>query len=229
MNAMGRTSPPGRGARSQRRPAGSPRSGAVRLRALVRLRSAVRHAPVALAVTIAFTGCTPRKQPVIPRAAFLMRVDERHAIEGRDTTRARVTYPEFVGARTPEALDSLRATVHALLVAPAPGRSTPAGSIAALLDGFVAHWNAEREARRLREYWRFDRRVAVRSDTLGTIALVATDRAELGADGSTQIARLLLVGADDGRRMADTTFQGGAEIPDSVVAMQRLHALRRAR
>ncbi len=184
--------------------------------------SATGRRLLALAVAAALSGCAPQRQPVIPRAAFVMREAERHAIEGRDTTRARVAYPEFVGARTPEALDSLRATVHALLLAPAPGRAKPAGSVAALLDGFVAAWSAEREARRLNEYWRFDRRVEVRGETLGTVALVATDRADLGSGGVSRSARVVLLGADDGRRRAFELLPGAsADSLDAVVRRLR--------
>ena len=157
---------------------------------------------------------------MIPRAAFFMREAERHAIEGRDTTRAHVVYPEFVGARTPEALDSLRAAVRELVLAPAPGHHAPASTIASLLDGFVARWNLEREARRLHEYWRFDRSIEVPSDTLGSIALVATDRGDLGSDGSPRSVRVVLVGADDGRRRGDESLAGS--IPsDSIAAVIR--------
>ena len=162
-------------------------------------------------------GCAPQKKPVIPRAAFFMREAERHAIEGRDTTRAHVAYPEFVGARTPEALDSLRAAVRALVLAPAPGRHVPAGSIATLLEGFIGYWNAERESRRLHEYWRFDRVVLVQSDTLGTIALVAADRADLGTGGSPTSAQVVLLGADDGRRLAEESLADVSA--DSVAAV----------
>lgn len=189
------------------------RSGASEVRDA---RSAASSWGLVALVASTLAGCAPQRQPVIPHAAFVMREAERHAIEGRDTTRARVVYPEFVGARTPEALDSLRATVHALLVAPVPGRRAPAGSIATLLDGFVAYWNAEREARRLHEYWRFDRRVEVAGETLGTVALVAVDRADLGA-ASTPTGQVVLLGADDGRRVAEETL---ADVSvDSIAAV----------
>jgi len=183
---------------------------------------------LAIALAAALAGCAPRKEPVIPRAAFFMREAERHAIEGRDTTRAHVAYPEFVGARTPESLDSLRAAVRALVLSPAPGRRAPAASIATLLDGFVGYWNAEREARRLHEYWRFDRVVMVQSDTLGSIALVATDRADLGSGGSSRSAQVVLLGADDGRRRAFELLPGAAaDSLDSVI--RRLRAATVAR
>ena len=186
--------------------------------------------PVLLAAILAgmLAGCAPQRKPVIPRAAFFMREAERHAIEGRDTTRAHVAYPEFVGARTPEALDSLRAAVRDLLLAPAPGRHVPAGSIATLLDGFIGYWNAEREARRLHEYWRFDRLVEVQSDTLGTIALVATDRADLGGGGTSRSAQVVLLGADDGRRRAFELLPGAAgDSLDAVVRRLRAGSLPR--
>jgi hypothetical protein len=154
---------------------------------------------LAVLVGIALAGCAPQRQPVIPRAAFVMREAHRDAIEGRDTTLARLVYPEFVGARTPEALDSLRATVHALLVAPVAGRRQPAASLAGLMEGFIDDWNAARKAERRRVYWRLERRVEVLGETLGVVSLAATDFASTGGAHSMTTRKLLMLGADDGR------------------------------
>lgn len=153
----------------------------------------------AAALAIALAGCAPRRKPVIPRAAFVMREVERHAIEGRDTTRARLAYPEFVGARTPEALDSLRAVVHGLLVAPAGGRRQPAPGLETLMDDFIADWNAVRKARGTHAYWTLDRRIEVIGDTLGVVSLARTEFASTGGAHPMTTKRFVMVGADDGR------------------------------
>lgn len=165
------------------------------------MKAAGRHLLV-LAIATALAGCTPQRQPVIPRAAFVMREAERHAIEGRDTTRARVAYPEFVGARTPEALDSLQATVRALLVAPAGPRKAPARGIEALMDGFIADWNADRKASgRTDVYWTLDRRVEVLGETLGVVTLARTEFTSTGGAHPMTSKRFVMVGADDGRTL----------------------------
>src|SRR4029079_19704580 len=139
----------------------------------------------------------------IPRAAFVMREAERHAIEGRDTTIARLVYPEFVGARTPEALDSLRAAVHTQLVAPVEGGHRPASSLENLMDGFIAAWSADRESSGRHDmYWRLDRRGEVLGETLGVVSLATTQFASTGGAHPSPTGRLMNVGADDGRTLS---------------------------
>jgi len=151
-------------------------------------------------------GCAHKAEPVIPRAAFVMRESHREAVEGRDTTLARLEYPEFVGARTPAALDSLRAAVHALVTAPVAGRRRGAASVPGLLDGFIAEWNAERESRGRHDvYWRLERRVDVLGETLGVVSFAASEFANTGGAHPVTTRRFLMVGDDDGRtvRFAD--------------------------
>lgn len=181
-------------------------------------------AAVGAALALAAAGCGGKEKPVIPRAAFTMRETERHAIEGRDSTVARASWPEFVGARTSAALDSLRATVNELLVAPAPGRGAPAASPAALLDGFVSEWNEHRKATGSRDYWKLDRRIAVLAETLGVISLAATDRADTGGVAPAQRTRILQLGADDGRRIAFEDLFGAAARDSVRAVLERMHA-----
>ena len=152
-----------------------------------------------LAGSLLLADCAKRAEPVIPRAAFVMRETHRDAIEGRDTTLARLDYPEFVGARTPAALDSLRAAVHALLVAPAGFRKQPATSPAGLMDGFISDWDAERKREHRPMYWRLERRVDVLGETLGVVSLAATEFANTGGAHPVTTRRFLMVGEDDGR------------------------------
>ena len=149
----------------------------------------------------ALAGCAKKAGPVIPRAAFLVRETHRQAVEGRDTTIARLVYPDFVGARTGPALDSLRATVHALLVAPAAYRKKPASSPAGLMDGFVADWDAARKARRRKMYWRLDRRVEVVGETLGVVSLACSQFEYAGGAHPMTTLHYLMLGEDDGRRV----------------------------
>lgn len=176
------------------------------------LRPALSVGVPTLVLVAALAGCAPRSEPVIPRAAFVMRELHRAAVEGRDTTLARFTYPEFVGARTPAALDSLNAAVHALLTAPVAGRGRTAVSPAGLLDGFIAEWNAERESSHRHDmYWRLERRVDVLGETLGVVSLAASEFANTGGAHPVARRRLLMIGDDDGRtvRFADL-FRAGA-------------------
>ncbi|MEO5619016.1 MAG: RsiV family protein [Candidatus Eisenbacteria bacterium] len=142
---------------------------------------------------------------MIPRAAYTERTTHRQAVEGRDTTLARLTYPEFVGARSPAALDSLRAMVNALLVAPPGGRGAAATGPVALMDGFIAEWNAQRRATRSRAYWRLDRRIEVLSETLGVVSLAASEVLYQGGEHPMSTVRLVNVDADGGHtiRFAD--------------------------
>jgi len=158
-----------------------------------------------IAMVLAASGCGGRRQPVIPRAASVQRHTYRDAIEGRDTTLVRLSYPEFVGARTPEALDSLRATVRRLLVAPIEDRGVPAASPATFMDGFISRWNAHRKATRSRAFWRLDRNVEVLAETLGVVSLARTDFFDFGGAHPMMTVRLVNVDADDGRtlRFAD--------------------------
>jgi hypothetical protein len=165
---------------------------------------------VALAAATALTGCQPKRKPVIPRAVSVERSDFRQAVEGRDSTVARLAWPEFVGARTPEALDSLRATVRRMLLAPLDG-GREAGSTPALLDGFIARWNAARQRTHTREFWRYQRRIVVLGETLGVVSLARADEAQVG--GGRRVSRLSFanVGADDGRTLGfDQVFRAGA-------------------
>jgi hypothetical protein len=150
-------------------------------------------------------GCTKKPEPVIPHAAFIERHDHRDAIEGADTTLARLTWPECMGARTPVALDSLRAAVSAMALAPTLRHARPARNIAALLDGFIAEWNAERKATRRRMFWRFDRRIEVIGDTMGVVSLSRTDFEFTGGAHPVTSVTLGGVDADSGRaiRFAD--------------------------
>jgi len=150
---------------------------------------------------VALSGCGPQRRPVIPRAAYTERTDHREAIEGSDTTRARLTWPDFVGARRPESLDSLRATVDRLLLAPAGIRREPAGSAAALMDGFIADWNETRKATRSSAWWRFDRRVEVLAETLGVVSLAVTETAYTGGAHSMTSVRFVYVDADLGNTL----------------------------
>lgn len=151
-----------------------------------------------LALLVAAAGCEPQRQPVIPRAAWTERTDQRRAVEGADTTFVRITWPDFVGARRPEALDSLRATVSALLVAPLEGYGRPAANPEAFMDGFITRWNNERQAIRNRAFWHLDRRIEVLAETLGVVSLVARDDFERGRDYFSSTVRLLNLDADHG-------------------------------
>lgn len=171
----------------------------------------------ALLSLLALAACDRQRQPVIPRAAYTERTTHREAVEGRDTTRARLTYPDFVGARTPEALDSLRATVQALLLAPAGNRTAPATGMAALMDGFIADWSEERKATRSRAYWRLDRHVEVLAETLGVVSLAATEIVYTGGAHPMTTVRHVNVDANTGHtlRFADLFRE---ELRDSLGA-----------
>jgi len=157
-----------------------------------------RPIAIALALLVAAAGCDRQRQPVIPRAAWTERTEHRQAVEGADTTLVRITWPDFVGARRPESLDSLRAAVNALLVAPLEGHGRPAASPQAFMDGFIARWNTERQAVRHRAFWRLDRRTEVLAETLGVVSLVARDDFERGRDYSSLTVQLLNLDADRG-------------------------------
>lgn len=172
---------------------------------------------LAIALPLLGTGCARKSEPVIPHAASIQRHAHRDAIEGSDTTLARLSWPEYVGARTPAALESLQAAANALALAPAGGRTTRARSVASLLDGFIAEWNAHRKAARRHVYWRLDRRVEQVGDTLGVVSLASTEFSYSGGAHPLTTVRYLDVGADDGRtiRFADL-FRAGAR--DSLSA-----------
>jgi hypothetical protein len=176
----------------------------------------VRRLAFALLPLLALAACDRQRQPVIPRAAYTERTTHREAVEGRDTTRARLTYPDFVGARTPEALDSLRALVNALLVAPAGGREAASSPIG-LMDGFIAEWNAERKATRSRAYWRLERHVEVLAETLGVVSLAASELLYRGGAHPMSTVRLVNVDANTGHtlRFADLFRE---ELRDSLGA-----------
>lgn len=163
----------------------------------------LRTALVALAFgpVLVTAGCDRQGKPVIPRAAYTERTTRREAVEGRDTTWARLTYPEFVGARTPEALDSLRAMVNALLVAPAGGRGGGATGAIALMDGFISEWNSQRKATRSRAYWRLERRVEVLAETLGVVSFAASEFLYQGGAHSMSTVRLVNIDADRGHTL----------------------------
>lgn len=172
-------------------------------------RATRNHAVTAIAIATALAifagGCARKSEPVIPRAASIQQHAHRDAIEGADTTLARLSWPEFVGARTSVALDSLHAAVNALALAPAGGRTKPAKSVANLLEGFIVEWNANRKASRRHVYWRLDRRVEEVGDTLGVVSLASTEFAYSGGAHPLTTVRFKNVGADDGRtlRFAD--------------------------
>jgi hypothetical protein len=162
-------------------------------------RARVATTALAVLAVMVAAGCARRNEPVIPRAASIQRHAHRDAIEGTDTTLARLSWPEYVGARTPAALDSLQAAVHVLALAPAGGGTRTAKSVASLLDGFIAQWNAHRKASRRRVYWRLDRRIEEAGDTFGVVSLASTEFTYAGGAHPLTTVRFRNVGADDGR------------------------------
>jgi hypothetical protein len=179
---------------------------------------AASFAPFLLGLALlALSACDRQRQPVIPRAAYTERTTHREAVEGRDTTWARLTYPDFVGARTPEALDSLRALVNALLLAPAGNRKAPAGSMAALMDGFISDWSEQRKATRSRAYWRLDRHVEVLAETLGVVSLAVTEIVDTGGAHPARTVRLIDVDANTGHTIRPAGLPHG-DLRDSLEA-----------
>ncbi len=154
---------------------------------------------------------------MIPRAAAIERYAHREAIEGADTTLARLWWPEYVGARTAAALESLQAAANALALAPAGGRTAPARSVSGLLEGFIVSWNSHRKTSRRHVYWRLDRRVEEVGDTFGVVSLASTEFSYSGGAHPLTTVRFRNVGADDGRTVAFADlFRAGAR--DSLSA-----------
>jgi hypothetical protein len=158
-----------------------------------------RAAAMAALLGIA-AGCAPKTQPVIPHAAHVQREVERHAIAAPDTTRVRVSYPEFVGARTPTALDSLTAAVHRLVTAPIVGNrgATDAGALA---EGFIRVWADQRDRTHSRAFWKWRREVEVIADTFGVVSLERRDEGYVGGAHGLATASLVMVDADSGRTL----------------------------
>jgi hypothetical protein len=161
-------------------------------------------------------GCTPKAQPVIPRAAHVQREVERHAIAAPDTTRVRISYPEFVGARTPEALDSLAVAVHRLVVAPIVGNRTAADA-GALADGFIRVWADQRDRTHSRAFWKWRRDVEVIADTFGVVSLDRRDEGYVGGAHGLVAASFVMVDADSGRTLGFADLFR-AELRDSLSA-----------
>jgi hypothetical protein len=115
------------------------------------------------------------------------------------------------------ALDSLRAAIQQLALAPAGHRRSFASSIPNLLDGFIAEWNAERKAAHRRMFWRLDRRVDAIADTLGVVSLARSDFEYTGGAHPTTRVRLVSVDADSGGTLRfDHVFR--YELRDSLDA-----------
>ncbi len=172
-------------------------------------RGAIAHSRAAAAgalalgaaLWLAVAGCGGSGRPVIERAAYSVRTAHREASEGRDSAWVRLEYPDFLGARSGEALDSLRAVVREIVFAAPPGAAEPAANPEALMDRFVAGWNADRRKRPSRVFWELDRRVEVLSETLGVVSLAAHEYRSRG-DGSPSLTiRYHLVDADRGHRL----------------------------
>lgn len=150
------------------------------------------------AAALAITGCSNQIQAVIPHAAWIERSGHREAIEGTDSTIARLAWPEFVGARTPEALDSLKLAVNTLLLAPTGRLRSPAVEPDSLMDSFIADWNEQRKVTHSRAYWRFDRQVRVMAETLGVVSLERTESVYTGGAHSMTTTKLVNLDADRG-------------------------------
>ncbi len=127
----------------------------------------------ALAAALALAGCgDDGRKPVIPHPAWSPRAAMRFAVAGEDTTRIALEYPDFLGAPTPEALDSLRRAVSEITLARSWG--DPAGRYAdttSALEGFIAAWVDARAANRREPTWTFERRTSVAGDTLRLVTL----------------------------------------------------------
>jgi hypothetical protein len=157
----------------------------------------------AAVAALVVAGCGNQRKPVIPRPAYTQRVAERFVFAGEDTTRVTLSYADFVGAPSPQALDSLRRAVNDFILAAPLDDPTPARpDTNAVFAEFFDAWSTFRNESNSSTPWYLEREARVAGDTLGVITLRMTTSSYAGGAHPNSSVSLEVYEILTGRRLA---------------------------